>query len=54
MFGLFNRDSQKKKLQKKYEKLLKESFELSSKNRSASDAKMMEAEVLAKKIASLP
>lgn len=54
MFGLFKSASKKQKLQKKYEQLMKESFMLSSKNRTASDAKLAEAEVLAKKITDLP
>lgn len=53
MFGLFNKDSQKRKPQKQYEQLMKESFTLSSKNRAASDAKLAEAEILAKKITDL-
>ncbi len=54
MFGLFNRDSKKEKLQKKYEQLMKELFMLSSKNSRASDAKLAEAEIFAKRIADLP
>jgi hypothetical protein len=50
---LFKRKSQKEKLQIKYEKLLKESFELSKINRSKSDAKLAEADQLSKEIEKL-
>ena len=49
MFGLFSKKSEKEKLQSKYEKLMQESFELSTSNRSQSDAKAAEAEKLAKR-----
>lgn len=45
MFGLFRQDPIKK-LQKKYEKLNKEAFELSRTNRKLSDAKYAEAEAV--------
>lgn len=50
MFGLFKRKTVKEKLEAKYEKLLHESFLLSKTNRSASDAKIAEAEEIKKKI----
>jgi len=53
MFGLFKKKTEKEKLQLQYEKLLKESFELSKINRSESDAKAAEAEAVMKKIESL-
>lgn len=52
MFGLFKKDP-KKELQKKYEKLLKESFDLSKTDRKASDLKRVEAEKVADEIAKL-
>ena len=52
--GLFSRKSEKEKLQLQYEKLMKQSFDLSKTNRQASDAKTAEAEEVAKKIAALP
>ena len=52
--GLFGKKSEKEKLQKQYEKLMKQSFELSKSNRQASDQKIAEAEEIAKKITSLP
>ncbi|GGZ90803.1 Lacal_2735 family protein [Algibacter mikhailovii] len=50
MFGLFKRKSQKEKLEQKFKKLMREWHELSSINRSASDEKFAEAQVLAKLI----
>ena len=52
--GLFGKKTEKEKLQKQYEKLLKQSYELSKSNRQASDQKVAEAEEVAKKMASLP
>jgi len=52
MFGLFKKDP-KKVLQKKYEKLLEESFKLSTTDRKASDLKKAEAEAVADEIAKL-
>jgi TRAP-type mannitol/chloroaromatic compound transport system substrate-binding protein len=43
MFGIFKRKSKYEKLQKEYEKVLKEVFELSKIDRSKSDAKYAEA-----------
>jgi len=45
MFGLFKKDK-KKTLQKKYEKLMEESFNLSKTDRTASDKKLAEAEAI--------
>lgn len=44
MFGLFGGGSEKKNLEKKYEKLMKEAYKLSHTDRKAADAKTMEAE----------
>ena len=54
MFGLFKKKSEKEKLQKKYRKLLEESYKLSHTNRSASDQKAAEAEAVLKQIEDLP
>ncbi|MEM9896594.1 MAG: Lacal_2735 family protein [Bacteroidota bacterium] len=51
--GLFSKKSPKEKLQKKYEKLMKESFELSKVNRKASDEKAAEADQVLKEIDAL-
>lgn len=48
--GLFSRKSPKEKLQKKYEKLMQESYNLSKVNRKASDQKVVEAEEILKEI----
>jgi hypothetical protein len=53
MFGLFKKKTEEEKLQEEYEKLLKESFELSKINRSQSDAKAAEAEEVMKKLEQL-
>ena len=53
MFGLFKKKTEKEKLQIKYEKLMKESFELSTKNRRASDAKVAEANLVLEEIEKL-
>ena len=50
MFGLFKKKSPTAALSRKYEKLMKESYELSTVNRQASDAKRAEAERLADEI----
>lgn len=50
MFGLFDK---KKKLQKKYAKLMEESFKLSTVDRAKSDAKASEADEVLKLIESL-
>lgn len=53
MFGLFKKKSEKEKLQTQYEKLMKASFELSTTNRSLSDAKAAEADAVMKQIEAL-
>ena len=53
MFGLFKKKSESEKLQQRYEKLMKESFELSKVNRSAADAKYAEADEIQKQIEKL-
>jgi len=52
MFGLFKKDK-KKELQKKYERLMKESYDLSTTDRKASDLKRVEADQVADEIAKL-
>lgn len=51
MFGLFQ--SKKEKLLKKYNKLLKESYELSNVSRKDSDAKLAEANEILQQIEKL-
>lgn len=53
MFNFFKPKSEKQKLQAQYEKLLKESYRLSTINRAQSDLKAAEADELARKIESL-
>lgn len=53
MFRLFKRESPIEKLQKEYEKLLREAHELSTRDRSASDAVRVEAERVANEIDAL-
>ncbi|WP_431135375.1 Lacal_2735 family protein [Psychroserpens mesophilus] len=53
MFGLFKKTSEVDKLQKKYEKLMKEWHALSTTNRSESDKKYAEAEMIQKQIEQL-
>ena len=53
MFGLFKKKTEKEKLELRYEKLMKESFEISSTNRAAGDAKVAEAEEVMKQIEAL-
>ncbi len=50
MFGLFKKKTEEEKLQIQYEKLLKESFDLSKVSRSKSDAKAAEAEEVLKQL----
>lgn len=50
MFGLFKKKTEKEKLQEKYEKLMRQSFDLSTKDRRASDAKIAEADLVLKEI----
>ena len=53
MFGLFKKQPEKEKLQVQYEKLLKESYNLSTINRKLSDQKVYEAEQVMNKIEKL-
>ena len=53
MFGLFKKTSELEKLQNQYKKLLEESHKLSTTNRSASDKKVAEAQVVLEKIEAL-
>jgi len=50
MLNLFKKASEKDKLNKKYQKLISEAHKLSHTDRKASDAKMAEAEEVAKKM----
>ena len=51
--GLFSKKSPAEKLQKRYEKLMEESYKLSHTDRKASDLKRAEAEEVAKEIEQL-
>lgn len=51
--GLFWGNSEKKKLQSRYESLLKESYQLCKVNRQESDAKIAEAEEVLKRLNTL-
>ncbi|GMN08679.1 hypothetical protein MTsPCn9_08650 [Croceitalea sp. MTPC9] len=53
MFGLFKKKTEVEKLQEKYQKLMKEAFDLSKINRSESDAKYAEADKIQKQIEEL-
>lgn len=53
MFGLFKKKTEKEKLMDQYKKLMKESFELSTQNRSKSDDKAAEADRIMKQIEAL-
>ncbi|MBA3986355.1 MAG: Lacal_2735 family protein [Flavobacteriales bacterium] len=50
MFSLFKKKSQEEILNEKYKKLLKEAYELSTTNRSASDKKQAEAQAILEEI----
>ncbi len=50
MFGIFRKKTKKEILQAKYEKLMKEAFELSRINRTEGDRKYSEADEIMKKI----
>jgi len=50
MFGLFKKKSEVEVLQEKYRKLMKQSYDLSTTNRAASDLKQAEAHELLDKI----
>jgi len=47
LFSFFKKKTKKQELQEEYEKLLKESFEFSKIDRSKSDKKRAEAEIVA-------
>jgi len=51
--GLFSKKSPKEKLQKKYEKLMKEAFDFSKSDRNKSDSKYAEADAVMKEIEAL-
>lgn len=53
MFGLFKKTSEVDKLQKKYEKLMKDWHALSTTNRSESDKKYAEAQNILEKMEQL-
>lgn len=53
MFGLFKKTSEVDKLQKKYEKLMKEWHALSTTNRAESDKKYAEAQHIQEQIEQL-
>jgi hypothetical protein len=53
MLGLFRKKTEAEKLQRKYDKLMKEGYELSIINRKASDAKYAEAGQMLKQIEKL-
>jgi len=55
MFGIFKKKTEKEKLEIEYKKLMKEAFDLSKSNRSASDGKYADADAdaIQKKIAAL-
>ncbi len=54
MFGLFNKKTEKEKLQEEYKKMLAEAHQLSTKDRRASDQKTAEAEELMQRILLMP
>jgi seryl-tRNA synthetase len=53
MFGLFKKKSELEKLQEQYQKLTKEAHQFMSSDRKKGDAKLAEAEEVAKKIDAL-
>ena len=53
MFGLFKKKDPLVELQEKYKKLSQEAFELSHRDRTASDKKYTEAEAIGNEIAKL-
>lgn len=53
MFGLFKKKSESEKLQEKYKKLMEEAYKLQSINRTDSDKKYFEADLILKKIENL-
>ncbi len=50
MFGLFKKKSEIDKLHEQYKKLMEDAFKLQSINRSESDQKYLEADVILQKI----
>lgn len=52
--GWFKKKSEKEKLQAQYEKLMKQSFDMSKTDRTKADALYAQAEAIAKKIENLP
>ena len=50
----FKKKSEKEKLRARYEKLMKQSFQLSTINRRLSDEKVMEAEEVMKQLEKMP
>jgi hypothetical protein len=54
MFNLFKRKTKQEKLDEQYKKLLKEAFNLSKVNRTASDKKIAEANKILEEIEKLP
>ena len=53
MFKIFGKKSETEKLQRKYQKLMKEAFELSKVDRKASDEKYAAADKLMDKISAI-
>lgn len=53
MFSFFKKKSDKEKLQEQYQKLMKESFDLSKVDRTKADAKVAEANLILEKIEKL-
>lgn len=53
MFGLFKKKSESDKLNEKYQKLMEESYKLSTSNRTLSDQKAQEANEVLQKIESI-
>jgi len=53
MFGLFKKKTEADKLNEKYKKLMEESFRLSTSNRTLSDQKAQEADLILKRIDAL-
>ena len=50
MFGLFKKKTEKQKLEEKYQRLIKEAYDLSTVNRMQSDLKSAEAQDVLKEI----
>lgn len=53
MFGLFKKKTKVQKLEEQYKKKMKEGYDLQSIDRSASDQKYVEADLILKQIESL-